>query len=142
MEKEVSVSQIMTTNLVNLNLDDSLYKAEELFKKHHIRHLPVIAGTKLVGILSYTDLLRLGYADAVDGVHDADNFIYNTLTVEQVMMGKPVFVSVGTSVKEVSKILSEREFHALPVVDADNDLVGIITTTDLIKHYHNLLYKD
>ncbi|UNY97311.1 CBS domain-containing protein [Zhouia spongiae] len=140
MKKEIPVSQIMTTSLINLNLDDSLYKAEELFKKYHIRHLPVIKGKKLVGILSYTDLLRLGYADSIDDNLDADNFVYDTLSVRQVMMGKPVFVSSDTSIRKVSEILSEREFHALPVVNEDKDLVGIITTTDLIKYYHGLLY--
>ncbi|ETN94885.1 CBS domain-containing protein [Zhouia amylolytica] len=141
MKNEVPVSKIMSTNLVNLNLDDSLYKAEELFKKNQIRHLPVIKGKKLVGILSYTDLLRLSYVDSIDDNLDADNFVYDTLSVKQVMMGKPVFVSTDTSIREVSKILSEREFHALPVVDQHKNLVGIITTTDLIKYYHSLLYE-
>lgn len=54
MKQRVPISQIMTTELILLNLTDDLYKAEKLFKKHKIRHLPVVSGKKIVGILSYT----------------------------------------------------------------------------------------
>jgi CBS domain-containing membrane protein len=56
----------MTKNVVKLNLADDLTKAESLFKKHHIRHIPVVNGNKIIGMLSYTDLLRISFADAVD----------------------------------------------------------------------------
>lgn len=53
-------------------------------------------------------------------------------TIEQVMSKNLVTVSSTTTIKEVAEILSEKEFHALPVVD-DSVLVGIVTTTDLIN---------
>lgn len=56
----------MTQNLVKLNLEDTLTKAESLFKSHKIRHLPVVNGDKIVGMLSYNDLLRISFADATD----------------------------------------------------------------------------
>lgn len=59
MKQRVPISQIMTTELILLNLTDDLYKAEKLFKKHKIRHLPVVSGKKIVGILSYTDYSEL-----------------------------------------------------------------------------------
>lgn len=54
-------------------------------------------------------------------------------TVPQVMAKTPEVISSEATVKEVAEILSKREFHALPVVD-NGDLVGIVTTTDLIKY--------
>jgi CBS domain-containing protein len=53
-------------------------------------------------------------------------------TIAQVMTKKVVTVNSNTTVKEVAKILSKREFHALPVVD-NAALVGMVTTTDLIN---------
>jgi CBS domain-containing protein len=134
MKKQVPVSTIMTKNVIKLNLTDDLTKAEMLFKKHHIRHIPVVNSNKIIGMLSYTDLLRISFVDAVDDDDEVvDVTVYNMFTVEQVMAKKLVTVAPETTIKEVAEILSSREFHALPVVEGDL-LVGIVTTTDIIKY--------
>jgi CBS domain-containing membrane protein len=134
MKNNVPVSSIMTKNVVKLNLTDELTKAESLFKKHHIRHIPVVNGNVIVGILSYTDLLRISFADAVDEDEKVvDVVVYNMFSVEQVMARNLVKVSPDCSIREVAEILASKEFHALPVVQGDL-LVGIVTTTDLIKY--------
>ncbi|MCB0443257.1 MAG: CBS domain-containing protein [Flavobacterium sp.] len=134
MKKQVPVSTIMTKNVIKLNLSDDLTKAEQLFKKHHIRHIPVVNSNKIIGMLSYTDLLRISFADAVDDEADVvDVTVYNMFTVEQVMAKKLVTVSPDTTIKETAQILSTKEFHALPVVEGQL-LVGIVTTTDIIKY--------
>jgi CBS domain-containing protein len=72
--------------------------------------------------------------DAVDDDDlEVDTTVYNLFTVEQVMAKKLVTVSPETTIKETAQILSTREFHALPVCEG-NLLVGIVTTTDLIKY--------
>lgn len=134
MKKQVPVSTIMTKNVIKLNLTDDLTKAEMLFKKHHIRHIPVVNSNKIIGMLSFTDLLRISFVDAVDDDDEVvDVTVYNMFTVEQVMAKKLVTVAPETTIKEVAEILSTREFHALPVVEGDL-LVGIVTTTDIIKY--------
>ena len=134
MKQKVPVSTIMTKNVVKLNLSDDLTKAESLFKKYHIRPIPVVYSTKIVGMLSYTDLLRISFADAIDDDEDVvDTTVYNMFTVEQVMAKKIVSISPETTIKEAAQILSTKEFHALPVCEGEL-LVGIVTTTDLIKY--------
>lgn len=134
MKKNVPVSTIMTSNVVKLNLSDSLTKAESLFKKHNIRHIPVVNGDAIVGMLSYTDLLRISFVDAAfDDEEVVDSTVYNMFTVQQVMAKNLVKVDSETTIKEVAEILAKKEFHALPVV-ANDVLVGIVTTTDLIKY--------
>ena len=87
MKKSVPVSNIMTSNLVLLNLNDTLEKAEGLFKKHNIRHIPVVNNNITEGILSYTDLLRISFADAVDEDEDhVDTIVYNMFSLQQVMV--------------------------------------------------------
>lgn len=125
---------IMTAPVITLKKHDSLEKAERLFKKHHIRHIPVVSDDVVVGMLSYTDLLRLSFADITDSVDtDADAMVYNMFSIKQVMKRNIITVSSSNSIKEVAEILASKEFHALPVVD-NNKLVGIVTTTDLIKY--------
>ena len=134
MKNKVPVSTIMTKNVIKLHLADDLTKAEKLFKHNKIRHIPVVDGNKIVGMLSYTDLLRISFADAVDDNDDVvDASVYNLFTVEQVMAKKLVTISPDTTIRETAEIVSTKEFHALPVCLGDL-LVGIVTTTDLIKY--------
>jgi CBS domain-containing membrane protein len=105
----VTVSTIMTKNVVKLNLSDDLTKAEMLFKKHKIRHIPVVSSNKILGMLSYTDLLRISFADAIDDDEDiVDTTVYNMFTVEQVMAKKLVSITPETTIKEAAEILSKR----------------------------------
>ena len=134
MIRKVPVSTIMTKDVITLHNYDSLELAELLFKTHHIRHIPVVRGEAIIGMLSYTDLLRISFADAIDEDEDfVDTVVYNMFTIGQVMAKSLISVSPKTTIKEVAEILSKKEFHAIPVID-DKKLVGIVTTTDLINY--------
>jgi len=134
MKKRTPVSTIMTKNVITLNHSDNLITAERLFKKHNIRHIPVVSGEELMGILSYTDLLRISFVDAIeDEENDVESIVYNMFTIEQVMAKNLITISSTTTIKEVAEILANKEFHALPIVDNDK-LAGIVTTTDLINY--------
>lgn len=85
-------------------------------------------------MLSYTDLLRISFADAIDEDEESvDTTVYNMFTVEQVMAKKLITISPETTIKEAAEILAGNEFHALPICEGSL-LVGIVTTTDLIKY--------
>ena len=134
MKRLEPVSKIMTKELVTLCLHDDLYKAEKLFKEHHIRHIPVVKNRHIVGMLSLSDLQRISFLDSYDANEiKIDNAIYNMLSIEQIMVKKPIMVTSTISIKSVVEILSENEFHALPVVD-NEILVGIVTTTDILRY--------
>lgn len=134
MKKRELVSKIMSTDLITINHTNTLLDAEKLFKKHKIRHIPVVSDKKIIGILSLTDLLRISFVDSYgEDDSDVDTAIYNMLSIEQVMVNNPVHVASTKTIREVAEILSKEEFHALPVVD-DGELVGIVTTTDLVNY--------
>jgi CBS domain-containing protein len=115
MERGVPISKIMTKDVITLNLKDDLETAEMLFKKNSIRHIPVVKDRTIIGMLSYTDLLRISFADATDEYDsEVDTIVYNMFTIEQVMAKNVVSVPSSATVKEVAKLLGEREFHALP----------------------------
>lgn len=133
MKPLVPVSTIMTQDIVKLNSNDSLSKAEQLFKQHNIRHIPVVSGTKVVGIISNTDLLKAAIADFSDDDRDVTATLYNMFTLEQVMTKNVTIINSYTSIKEVAEIFANNDFRALPVISNDQ-LVGMITTTDIIKY--------
>jgi CBS domain-containing protein len=134
MKKREPISSIMTKDVITLNHSDDLETAERLFKSKKIRHIPVVSGKATIGMLSYTDLLRISFADSIgDDENSVDTTVYNMFTIEQVMAKNLVSVQSSATIKEVAEILAKREFHALPVVD-NGELVGIVTTTDLINY--------
>lgn len=134
MKRLEPISKIMTRELITLSLSDDLYKAEKLFKKHHIRHIPIVEDEHIIGMLSYSDLKRISFLDSFDSYEvEIDNVIYDILSIEQLMVKDLVLVNSSITVKLVTEILADNEFHALPVVE-NNILVGIITTTDLLKY--------
>lgn len=136
MKKREPVSRIMTENVLSVNIDDDLKAVKNLINSKKIRHVPVIKGKKLVGIISKTDLNRLAFTGLFEDQEDADEAIFEMLNISQIMTHKPKVVSSANSIKEVAEIFASSEFHALPVVN-DTDptkLEGIVTTTDVIKY--------
>ncbi|MEP1096339.1 MAG: CBS domain-containing protein [Cyclobacteriaceae bacterium] len=135
MKRREKVSQIMTTEVQTVGINNSLQDANNLFSKHRIRHIPVVSGEKLIGILSHTDILRISFGNTFgDEQQGGDEAIFDMLSINQVMKHSPVTVSPDDTLKQVAELLAEKEFHALPVVDNEK-LVGIITTTDIIKYF-------
>ncbi len=131
---ELPISSIMTTNLITLDVKDGLDKAEHLFKKYKIRHIPVIEKNKIIGMISMNDLLRISFADgAYREEENISSSIYEMFTLRQLMIGNLETVSPDATIKEVAELLVKREFHSLPVVE-NGTLKGMVTTTDLIKY--------
>lgn len=137
MKQRIPVSQIMMKDLITLNVSNTLYDAEKLFKNHKIRHIPVVEDKKLLGVLSYSDLLKISYAD-VEEAEDVETdgvsaVVYDIFSISQVMTKSPMIVEPNTTIKEVVEILSEQSFHSIPVVE-NGELKGIVTTTDILKY--------
>jgi len=136
MKKKEPVSTIMTRHAYTVQLTDSLYQVRDLILKHEIRHVPVVDGDKLVGIISKTDMNRLSFSTLFAGEGQADDAVFEMLSIAQVMSQKPRVVKASDSIRTVAEILAKEEFHALPVVDEheESKLVGIVTTTDVIRY--------
>lgn len=130
----VPVSKIMAKELIKVQVNDGLDTAEHLFKKHKIRHIPVVDGEQIVGMLSMNDLLRISFADgAYREEENVSSSIYEMFSVPQLMRSNLTTVSSTNTIKEAAEIFVQSEYHSLPVVD-NNVLVGMVTTTDMIKY--------
>lgn len=133
MKNKEPVSRIMTKNVISIDKNVKLPEADKLFRKHNIKHVPVVENDKIVGMLSLTDLSRISFADNYGDNQSIDDSIYSMFSVAQIMASNPVNVSPETFIKDVASLLAKKEFHALPVVD-NEQLVGIVTTTDLLNY--------
>ncbi len=132
---DVPISTIMTKNIISVDVKDGLDRAEHLFKKHNIRHMPVTKNGKIVGMLSMNDLLRLSFADGAfveEGNIKSD--IYEMFSISQLMVRTPETIKSTDTVRDATELLIKRKYHSLPVVD-EGEVVGMVTTTDLMKYY-------
>ena len=131
--KQDIVSSIMTPDVYVVQETTPLKDVVRLLRKLHIRHIPVVAGVKVIGIISRTDINRLTFGALMENQEDADEAILEMLSVSQVMTSKPKSVGPNDSIKALAEVFVNEEYHALPVIE-NEELVGIVTTTDVIKY--------
>lgn len=131
MKKRIPISKIMSTDIVTVHEKQSFHEVAQLINEKSIRHVPVVSGNKIVGMLSKTDLDKISFVNTVDG-EQLTTLMYDVLTIAQVMTKNVLTIEHKDTIYDAALLLSENEFHALPVMDEDT-LVGIVTTTDLIK---------
>ncbi|MGB1019302.1 MAG: CBS domain-containing protein [Chitinophagales bacterium] len=139
MKTSTSIKEIMSVDFKVIGVNEQLKKAEDILFSQKFKHLPVLQKGKLVGIISKTDIKRMSFADELgEDEFEADSAIFKMLTVGQVMINKPFTLNIDASVKDAAKILSEKEFRAIPILENEK-VVGMVTTKDLIKYLVTLL---
>jgi len=132
------VEECMTRKVVTLTEDQTLREAIAVMQRNRIRHLPVVTGGRIVGIVTDRDVKR-ATPSLLSGV-DQDQFdrVLSSTRVSQVMTRNPYTITPSMSLKDAVKIVIDRKFGALPVVEGDK-LVGILTATDLLRAFHEKL---
>lgn len=132
MKKREPISKIMTADVVTVNKTHTLKDVDKILEQAHIRHIPVVSGDEVIGMISRTDLQKISFVNSFDG-DGLTTAMYDALSIEQVMTKDLTTVNAGDTIHDVTVTLSENEFHALPVLDRGK-LAGIVTTTDLLKY--------
>ena len=132
MKKRTPISKIMSNDIITVNKTQSIREVSDIIRDKNIRHVPVVSGDNVIGMLSKVDLQKISFVDTVDG-DGLTTALYDGLNIEQVMTKNVKVVQKDDTIYDVATLLSKNEFHSLPVVDEEK-LVGIITTTDLIKY--------
>lgn len=137
MKKNTSIKKIMSTEISTITTLTKLSETRSLFAELGVHHLPVVdGGNKLIGLLSFSDLLRVDSGELYkQDSKQADALIDNLSSVEEVMTSTLVTARPETTIREATEILSGGKFHSLPVVEPDGTLVGIVTSTDLLRYY-------
>ena len=138
MRKNEPVTQIMTPDPLTVHHGDPISKVRGIFAEHVLHHLPVVNGEDLVGIISWTDVMRVSFGDAFGKDAAAlDATLDHTHAIEDIMNADPVTISQDGSIREAADILARGRFHAVPVVDGKK-LKGIVSSSDLIRFLRDL----
>lgn len=117
----MKVAEWMSADPQTVRLTDSVATARQLLSRYGIRHLPVVDADEVVGVVSDRDVR----ADRLDSPA-------SERSVEGVMSSPPALVTADVPIQDAARLMLSRRISALPVVDEDRRLVGIVTTTDCL----------
>lgn len=124
------VGDVMTGEVMSLKLDDSFEQAVSLMANRHFHHFAVIdASGRIAGVISDRDILR-ALARAAN---------WQTKTVSEIMTRDPFTVNPETPLCDAVATMLSKHINCLPVIHGDGTVCGILTSTDLLKSYHQLL---
>ena len=132
----------MSKPVITVEADDSMQKATELLKEHHIRILPVMEDGKLVGIITDRDLKRASASDANSlEIHELV-YLLSKIKVKEIMTRDPITIPPYYTLEETARVLLENKISGAPVVNDKGKVIGIITRDDMLKVLVNMTGVD
>jgi acetoin utilization protein AcuB len=128
----------MTPNPRTIPSDVSVRSAFFAMRSQGIRHLIVVDNGHVEGIVTDRDLRRPDLTDEPDGWHDYYR-LDEEYEVRHVMTTDVVSLTPGDSLEKATRIFTKKKFGAVPVVDRQGDLIGILSTHDLLRAFEGAL---
>jgi CBS domain-containing membrane protein len=124
MDRTDTVRNIMTTNVLSVQLDDPPSAVQALLRDRAFHHVPVLEG----------DLARFSLEGYVSDSATVDAHLDTEFSIAELMSAEPASVKASDTIVLAAEMLSEGYYHALPVVDDEGRLLGLVTSTDLIRY--------
>jgi acetoin utilization protein AcuB len=117
----------MTRNVVWVDPELSLTDAAALMEEWNIRHLPVLDGNQLVGIISDRDILLRST------LQEEGDVVIDDATVGEAMTPEPFTCKTSSTLGNIAAAMVERKIDSFPVVDEEGELAGLVTSSDLLE---------
>lgn len=135
------VSRSMTRKVITVDPDKSVFEAQDLMATNHIRHLPVVGpNQQLIGIVTDRDIRSaLPYNFIKDSCSPEQREEICALTVKDIMTTDPITVSPTYTIQDALLMIQNSRVGALPVVEEDGRLSGILSVRDLLRAFINVL---
>jgi acetoin utilization protein AcuB len=121
--KALPIEQFMTRSPHTIGLDQTLIRAHGMMREHKVRHLPVLDGGKLVGLVSQRDL------EFIESLKDVDPY---EVEVSEAMTQDAYTVSPSDDLREVATKMAHHKYGSVVVMKGD-DVVGVFTTVDALR---------
>ncbi len=137
MDKWIPVKNIMTTELITADPDEQLSSVKHKLFDNHIQHIPVVEGKKILGIISKGDLHRMEHHFTLfksEKALQSNIQLFSTMLASEIMTKALVKMKETEPVHLAVDLFRENLFHALPIVNDKDHLVGIITPLDLLRY--------
>ncbi|MDO6424230.1 CBS domain-containing protein [Saccharophagus degradans] len=129
----MSIKKMMTTRLITVSPTDTVGRLSEIFAKLPIHHVLVVEADKLIGVVSDRDVLRNISPFVNTKAEEAKDTFTLTRQAKQIMSKKPVTIRVDRPVREAGKLMLEKKVSLLPVVDENEQLIGVLSWKDVMR---------
>jgi CBS domain-containing protein len=127
------VNRFMQTEFVTLQPSDRLDFADDVMKLGQIRHMPVVEGDRVVGVVSQRDLLAASLSRAIEIDPKDHRTFLRSVEISAVMSDRVITIEPTRTVGEAAALMIRHKIGCLPVVDSLGSPVGLITETDLLR---------
>lgn len=140
MRKNEPVTKVMqpAAEVDTVHVDQKLSEVREILSDHRVHHVPVLSGEKLVGLISATDMLKMTFTAYGGDDRAFDAYLDHEFNIEDVMTQSLTTLKDQNTVRDVATLLSEGLYHSVPILDEDDNFVGIVTSTDLVRYLREL----
>ena len=130
----MTVDSIMTREVVTVQGDTALTDLRALLHDRGFRHLLVVENGDLVGVISDRDVLQ-ALSPFLDTISEERRDVQTLARpASEIMRHDPVTITSDTGIEEASQLVLDHNISSLPVVE-DGEIIGIVTTKDLLRHY-------
>jgi CBS domain-containing protein len=127
----IRVRDIMQTSFVTVSAGDTLSTVEDIMTLGGVRHMPVVRGGSLVGVVSERDLLRASLSNLTEFGHEERRAFLQVVEITRVMSTPPVIIAPDAEIEQAARLLTEKRIGCLPVIE-EGKLVGLLTETDVL----------
>jgi CBS domain-containing protein len=134
------VRDLMTRQILTIGPDDTLENLEEYMEGFHFRHLPVVEGDRLVGLITRSDLHQLSSSKLSKSAPE-ENYFLHRLPAARIMQREVITVRPDEPLVNVAALMWETRVGCLPVTEIDGTLVGILTEGDFVRLAHDFLMR-
>lgn len=124
----------MSAKVQSIQKGQPLSKVYQIIKESGVHHVPILDKDELVGLVSFTDLMQLNFT--LQGLESKglDNLIDQQFKTTDIMSTSLITLDINQSIRDAVNLLSDGGYHSLPVIDENNHLLGMVTSTDLIRY--------
>lgn len=135
--KEGVVREIMMGSPVTLKPEDSLDLANDVISLGRIRHIPIVDGHRLVGMITERDLIGAAAAHVFGLKHKSKSALLKSVAIKDVMKKRVITATPDTPIKDVAHLMADKKIGCVPVV-SEGMVVGLVTTTDILRYVEGL----
>ncbi|MCA9521378.1 MAG: CBS domain-containing protein [Myxococcales bacterium] len=139
LSQPMRVAERMAHDVISVAVETDLNWVDDVFELARIRHLPVVEGRRLVGLVTQRDLLLASISSIADVSSDERREMMTMVRVGDIMNREITTVRADSELSDALRLMLDRKFGCLPVIDEQSELVGLLTDTDMMKLAYDYL---